>query len=376
MYNKELDDYAKAAMIFKPVSGAMASRFTSAAVVEHSPKVFEGLHTPSVDDYMAKEEQEQQVEKKVEESPKVHAARMGMYGPMTREVTVWIPNKLLCKRFGVKDPNPDVAADVPPPAGSVPGWQAGTSASAPEEDVTTESTSYSAQGTHPRKSRRRDLANVGLGDDDDQGRDILTYQRPTMDIFKAIFASDDEDSDDEEQKKDDEDNDTPPAATTAPPISTTVSSTPVVDSSQMSYEPSMGRPAAASPEKIDMGIFRPTFIPRDGKSKKGKDKEQNKQNKEKKKKANKVLVSFELDEDGNESTPKAKAKDKDKQRPKKKRRDRREGGGDDDDDSMWVEKPPPDVMKNIAAERPPELGSESGMESSSNKGRKRAIDFM
>ena len=43
----------------------------------------------------------------------------------------------------------------------------------------------------------RDLANVGLGEDETQGRDTLTYERPAMDVFKAIFASDDEDSDDD-----------------------------------------------------------------------------------------------------------------------------------------------------------------------------------
>jgi G patch domain-containing protein 1 len=46
------------------------------------------------------------------------------------------------------------------------------------------------------------LANIGLGEDENQGRDTLTYERPTMDVFKAIFASDDEDSDDDEAKKD------------------------------------------------------------------------------------------------------------------------------------------------------------------------------
>ncbi|KDN52316.1 hypothetical protein K437DRAFT_254300 [Tilletiaria anomala UBC 951] len=42
------------------------------------------------------------------------------------------------------------------------------------------------------------LDQVGLGDDPTQGRDTLTYQKPSIDIFKAIFASDEEDSDEEE----------------------------------------------------------------------------------------------------------------------------------------------------------------------------------
>ena len=47
----------------------------------------------------------------------------------------------------------------------------------------------------------RDLANIGLGEDETQGQDTLTYERPSMDIFKAIFASNDEDSDDEQEKE-------------------------------------------------------------------------------------------------------------------------------------------------------------------------------
>jgi G patch domain-containing protein 1 len=46
------------------------------------------------------------------------------------------------------------------------------------------------------------MAEVGMADDVNQGRDTLTYTKPSMDIFKAIFASDDEDSDDEEEEID------------------------------------------------------------------------------------------------------------------------------------------------------------------------------
>ncbi|KAK0503910.1 hypothetical protein EDD18DRAFT_1411712 [Armillaria luteobubalina] len=46
-FNKELQDYSKSAQIFKPVSGAMAGRFTSVTIIDHGPKIHEGLHTPS-----------------------------------------------------------------------------------------------------------------------------------------------------------------------------------------------------------------------------------------------------------------------------------------------------------------------------------------
>ena len=37
-----------------------------------------------------------------------------------------------------------------------------------------------------------------MAEDVNQGRDTLSYTKPSIDIFKAIFASDDEDDDEEE----------------------------------------------------------------------------------------------------------------------------------------------------------------------------------
>ncbi len=38
---------------------------------------------------------------------------------------------------------------------------------------------------------------VGLGDDERQGRDTLTYVKPSLDVYKAIFESDEEATDSE-----------------------------------------------------------------------------------------------------------------------------------------------------------------------------------
>ena len=43
---KELSGYAKSAAVFKPVTGAMAGRFTSAAAYDTGPKIIEGLYQP------------------------------------------------------------------------------------------------------------------------------------------------------------------------------------------------------------------------------------------------------------------------------------------------------------------------------------------
>ncbi|KAG6334173.1 hypothetical protein ID866_4920 [Astraeus odoratus] len=370
-YALEMNEYAKAAALFRPVTGAMAGRFTSAAVLELGPKIVEGLHKPTTEEIPQEASPEEQPkDRDKEEDPKVHAARLGMYGPMTREVRPWQPARLLCKRFGVKDPNPDMQFDIP--QSSTQGADGPTqddihSASVPEASTSTEN--------HDNHTGKRDLANIGLGEDDGQGDDILTYERPAMDIFKAIFASDEENSDEEEESKADTKADD---ALFDPPVP-----------QQSSHSPTLVQPGdpdllpkGDGVTNVDMSAFKPTFIPRDPLAK-AKDKEQSgKDKKTKKSRAAKggVLVSFELDEEAGDlfslSGPRHKGKDRDLDKPKKKRKKRNENK----DDDVWVEKPPPEIVKDLSAELSLDhqmvevdgLGNEVGPP----RGRKRAIDFM
>ena len=344
-FMKELGDYAKAASLFKPISGAMAGRFTSAAVIDFGPKVHEGLHTPSHEEIAAKEAQRlKEEEDKI--SPKAHAAKMGMFGPLTRETRPWQPASRLCKRFGVKVP------ELPPDMSN----EASSSNAGPSftQSEKTETVSVSGEKDHTvpvqKSDGPRDLANIGLGEDETQGQDTLTYQRPSMDIFKAIFASDDENSDDEQEKEpeSDEQLDLPPSSTNRSSLAGLVND----------YVP------------IDLDTFKPTFIPREGKSKKSKDKERSKEKKEKKKEKKSVLVSFAMDEDGTEAAQPKQSKD----RPKKKRKDKK-GGEGDDDVGMWADKPPPEVISTVHdTSTTIETTNETLL--SASKTRKRAIDFM
>jgi len=387
-FNKELADYAKAATIFKPISGAMAGRFTSAAVVDNLPKVVEGLHTPSVESENARaiaEALAREMDKglqKEEETPKAHAARMGLYGRLTREVNPWQPAKLLCKRFGVKEPNLEDTPAAPRPSSAQSG---SADPAAPEMPTFTGTESFrtaSGAGLTGRQGNssqgRKDLSNIGLGEDDDQGRDTLTYERPTMDVFKAIFASDEEDSDGEDNTKIDEDDDKPSGLVSSkgPPVdggaNTQALPRPEVGiPSTTSYEPQSKDNNSASPEKVDTTPFKPTFIPRN--SKKSKDKEK----KEKKKKSERTIVSFDLDEDGSESLSLSIPKERSKDRPKKRRKDNgRKEDTNEDDQSMWVEKPPPEAVKGIlAASTAMDSMDLDAEEQMTDKGRKKAIDF-
>ncbi|KAJ7132341.1 hypothetical protein C8R44DRAFT_773822 [Mycena epipterygia] len=365
-FNKELEDYAKAALIFKPLSGAMAGRFTSATIVEHGPKIHEGLYTPSAEDLAKKEAELQKIEEE-KVSPKAHAARMGMYGPMTRETQPWQPAKLLCKRFKVKDPNPpaEMPADVAPQAAyaesasAAPGtgWDQFSAPSPGDNDA----------GTSNSKGGRRDLSNIGLGEDEAQGRDTLTYQRPAMDVFKAIFASDDEDSDGDDDVKDDRDEEVLPVA--AEPTALSLQPTPAP-------EIVMSGPDISGTGFVNVGTFKPTFIPREGKAKKDSDRSKDKKDKkDKKKKEKKVLVSFqEDDEDGPlQISPEARHK-------KKRRKDKQP----DEEESMWVEKPTPAVVQAFPIPPPSEIPAPEPQTSEPQtpesqagpRSRKRAIDFM
>ncbi|KAG1816446.1 uncharacterized protein BJ212DRAFT_1354770 [Suillus subaureus] len=369
-FAKEISDYAKSAALFRPVSGAMAGRFTSAAVLDLGPKIVEGLHTPAAQpeegaDSMDVAEEKPKEEVK-EEAPKVHAARLGMYGVMTREVCTWQPARLLCKRFGVKDPDLEVPVDTSGPSAQAAAPEFTSTASADEfAGASAGATQVDSGGSG---SSKRDVANIGLGEDDGQGDDVLTYERPGMDIFKAIFASDDEESDEEKDRMDNDDEVDEPPAVSVP-----------AGPSQPGPDVKPPPPANGIVEDVDLATFKPTFIPRGSKPKDGEKEKKEKRNKKQKSSKGGTLVSFDVDEDGGESLSLTAARqthrDRDSERPrKKKRKDRDRDGGED----MWVEKPPPDIVKAlpITDVSPDEGGQVSGQESGPPRARKRAIDFM
>jgi G patch domain-containing protein 1 len=428
-FNKELADYAKAAMVFRPLGGAMAGRFTSATVQEMGPKIQVGLFTPKfasggfeggdgsqeqMDEEERKrkeaEEEKQKEEKQKDEDPRTYAARMGMYGPMTRDARPWQPSRLLCKRFGVKDPNPEPV--VPEDKSSAPGTSTGpgnswnaeaalADAGKSAEEVSSIMASAPVKGT----AGKRDLANIGLGEDDEQGKDTLTYERPGMDIFKAIFASDEEDSDDEDKMQEEQEQEEDQDQDHAQPDAATAKSVPqqshhrqdampahlaASNSTKVSYEPKTdaAKISQAIPETVDLATFKPTFVPRSERETK-KSKDGGRKEKKDKKGKGKALMSFADDEAevgdvGSLGAPKKEKRDKSKKRDKdrdkgkddgrEKKRKRKE---EDDGESMWVEKPPPDVVKALEAGVAVVAEvTEDGREMGPPQGRKRAADFM
>ncbi|KAJ3291007.1 hypothetical protein HK104_006374 [Borealophlyctis nickersoniae] len=267
--NHEMLEFSKAAMLYRPMSSMMASRFTSATEM---PSEKSGLTS-------ANDTKEQAVT----------AAQMNMYGALTRTFVTWHPAKLLCKRFGVPDPH----ASEKTKAGSQ-GLR--------EEDRGNDRDVLNPRAMNELMMERDRLVAEGkligdgmvLGGATQQTKEKLsrepggsqmeepsavdqeeTYERPPMDIFRAIFADSDEEEDSEEEEdalKQPVPSSTPPNETNqlpVPPPSTTTGDTPAsVPLPPPTFRPLFRRKedrgkAVASNEKQGSGVAPPPTTSRD-----------------------------------------------------------------------------------------------------------------
>ncbi|CAO1630737.1 unnamed protein product [Jaminaea pallidilutea] len=270
----ELQEFARSANIFKPLSSAMANRFASAKTVEGQGDVnapAPGLYQPAprsradIDAEARKREQEDerrlQQEKEESLTDKQKAARAGLFGrATTREVSEWFPPKLLCKRLGIPDPHPNrgggaTATDSKGEDGQAPSahesddpfnsngrreklessaarreiqrgedrWQksrrelldiAGERRWEDRGGLPTKGLEGSADGPEhgsTNKDQPLPLDQVGLGEGSaDQLDEIANFVKPARSLFKSVFASDEEDEDDGEEAKEE------PLGTSAP----------------------------------------------------------------------------------------------------------------------------------------------------------------
>ncbi|XP_045387852.1 G patch domain-containing protein 1 isoform X2 [Lemur catta] len=215
---RERDEFARAALLYVSSHSTLSSRFTHAKEDDDSDQV----EVPR--------DQENDV------GDKQSAVKMKMFGKLTRDTFEWHPDKLLCKRFNVPDPYPDstvvglprVKRDkysvfnfltLPEPA-SLPTTQTlsekapqhqgpnksrkpsrwDTSQQEKKEDSISEFLSLARSKVGPPKQESSPLVNKekecvpeSLSDKVvNKGVDPQTEgeeSRPSMDLFKAIFAS-------------------------------------------------------------------------------------------------------------------------------------------------------------------------------------------
>lgn len=206
---KELNEFAHAAQIFKPMTGMMATRFTSSTT---PPKQASDAPEPT--------SAQQPLSKPAErlQDPAEAAAMVGMFGPMTRSVQQFLPSRLLCKRFNVKPPT-HVQADPEGVTDNVSGkgdesrsrFQTGSlqthSSALPNTKL--ELVSEKAlkdmlreSGGHQEAHNGSEMDTESLLDKKPNGivvdaerNEALESERPGDAVFKAIFGSDDEDND-------------------------------------------------------------------------------------------------------------------------------------------------------------------------------------
>ncbi|RYP58587.1 hypothetical protein DL769_008901 [Monosporascus sp. CRB-8-3] len=99
---RELNEFHSCARIFKPMTGVMASRFTTSSS-SSSGKAGEGAAAGG-ESLLTRPAPKPA-------DPAEEAARHGMYGAMTRSVADFYPSRLLCKRLNVRPPAHVQAAD-------------------------------------------------------------------------------------------------------------------------------------------------------------------------------------------------------------------------------------------------------------------------
>lgn len=333
-FKKELEDYVKSAMLFKPISGAMAGRFTSASVVEAEPQIQEGLSMPLP--FQGRTAEEEEARKKEEEernmSPALKAARMGMYGALTREVKNWAPARLLCKRFGVKEPEASrMDEGDKEEAVTTAGGYTYTPTDAEKEFAATAGVSFTPAGSVVDGQRRLDQ--IGFGED--EGGDILTYERPPMDVFKAIFASDEESGAEDADADAEEDG--------------------VVEAESPKFTPAT---SILDDKPFDPTLV-PKFIPREGKRKKDDTEKSKRDKKDKKAKKKKGLVSFMMDDETEDVV-------EEEEQPKKRRKEQ----ASNIDAKSNVKDPPQPTPQTISTATPVDTVERKF------KGRKSAADFL
>ncbi|KAJ5553859.1 hypothetical protein N7513_003818 [Penicillium frequentans] len=179
----EMQEFARAAEVFKPMSGVMASRFTSAS---SGPKV--------VSDALDSDTPLSRPAEKPED-PAVSAAKIGMFGQMTRSTHSFFPTRLLCKRFNIKPPD-HVQHDPSRSGDSGPGtrFQSGgyQTDSKPRDLISKEVMDMIMieSGRQPVPAPEAAQAAPVV---EPEHNEALEAERPGDAIFKAIFGSDDED---------------------------------------------------------------------------------------------------------------------------------------------------------------------------------------
>jgi len=196
---KELQEFAHAAEVFKPTTGIMASRFTSSSSSSALPSDSTGAPAENL--------LRKPVSKPVD--PAEQAAKLDMYGPMTRSSFPFHPSRLLCKRFNVKPP-PDMPAGADEGEDHFSNFKSQTEEAVSKAEMQRLQHEFLTNG--PPIERPKWMGTSADADSatasvrvpqaehaivDVEKNDALLNKRASEDVFKALFGDDDDDGNEE-----------------------------------------------------------------------------------------------------------------------------------------------------------------------------------
>ena len=202
----EMNEFARAAQIFKPMTGTMATRFASSS---SAPTLAtDNVKLDSTTDSVGEPQLLTKPTGKIK-TPAEEAAAVGMYGPLTRSVENFYPTRLLCKRFNVKPPAHVQVDPGSAPPGSDTGGNSGSSTALSQKRLELvgkkDMDELRMTGGGMRDFVQSSEVNEGnAGDEAGQSKvaaivvdpdrnEALEQERPGEAVFKAIFGSDSED---------------------------------------------------------------------------------------------------------------------------------------------------------------------------------------
>ncbi|POS80059.1 G-patch domain-containing protein [Diaporthe helianthi] len=175
----EFHEFYNVARIFRPMTGSMASRFTTSSA---SSSLASGSDGKAGDAGLLSKP----ISKP--EDPAEAAAKMGMYGHMTRSSRDWHPTRLLCKRCNVKPP-PHVQAEAEVDATAAQRPAGPTPTPVRSQDTSVKHLDRAPDDHSEPAHALRQEAKV-----DSSRNEALEADRAGEEVFKAIFG----DSSDEE----------------------------------------------------------------------------------------------------------------------------------------------------------------------------------
>ncbi|NWY41591.1 GPTC1 protein, partial [Sylvia atricapilla] len=259
---REREEFFRAAVFYRSSNSTLSSRFTRAK------------YEDDVDKVEVPRDQENDID------DKETAVKMKMFGKLTRDKFEWHPDKLLCKRFNVRDPYPDSSIVGLPKVKrdkySVFNFLTVAEPTTSVTQATSEKIQESSSLNKPKKSSRWDVSDkekekkdsisefislarskadvqqqppvpatekCGTGTtetpptvvtDEDKNQEEESG-RPPMDLFKAIFVS----SSDEKSSSSEEESDEEQQPTTSERASETTKQVEVSDSSSSNIQESV-----------------------------------------------------------------------------------------------------------------------------------------